>query len=363
MKEQNGSLIVKIIAIFAALLLPFAIIFYVVVGSDRNADKDEPGEEIIAGNPTEMDDSVQLTDLVNSSSYENPDSLNNSGGTNDITKEEMRFAASNSIDVTLTLIENGELTETHSSLITGLRVNLYDESGSYISSEQTNIYEDGLEPGEYTFEFGELDEESEYLFDYEVCDINGEWYPNVDLGGYDPSDPEKAVKYSFSTTRELPHFTGEVVLEEYEEDSNRITIDIIGTSDDLVGLEDDDVIYFEFEKNDEYLAECEGIKGEDLKEWLDSNVALPPIENTGDSDEWLFETIVFTDEHEIVLSGLVPIDGEDTNEYSLSIFTELEDDEYGELINWGDESPLWSYNENYDVERSITMLETYEFFK
>ncbi len=177
------------------------------------------------GNPTDPStaDTVGVIDtIVDSSSYENTTSINYQPGgdvsTMDIKADEMRDLASTAIDVTFNLT-NGEISNSESGVITGVTVKLYEYTGNPssplgdIAGEQQILASnmiDGLEDGEYTLLFRDLDPETEYVADISVRDINNDWFPLFDQTDIwsQVFETERAVPSELSSSLDLKYTMG-----------------------------------------------------------------------------------------------------------------------------------------------------------
>ncbi len=197
------------------------------------------------GDPTENGTSstpAVVTELIETTWIENPSSINNvSNGESDtdLLADDMRSMASTSLEVTTTLT-NGKITNAKSGVVTGIRITLLDEDEDEVEQQEFTT-EDivwGLEDGDYTFLFKDLEPSKSYSATIEVQDIAGDWY--VPQQTSDNSTEQEALE--LTTERLLPNEITSKVNTTYNSrgEANETAIP------DLINIEAADTINFKF---------------------------------------------------------------------------------------------------------------------
>ncbi len=284
------------------------------------------------GDPTITSDTPAVVGTVyNSSDLENENSVNindDNQSQYDITEANMVKDASSSIDVTVNL-ENGEIDNGESGVVTGLRVTLTDTAGTQVAVSEITSEDlvEGLDDGNYTFLFSNLESSTDYNVAVSICDIEGNWYSDTTTYG---------AAVPVTTGRPIPQYTGPDP-----------KVDKTSTRTTITGLEVDgfknfdqtvagtgDYIYLEFKSTD--LSTPITTIAWTVSDFIDAYADGETLTTqTGEIRVYL--------EEDVNGNPRISIDGLDSRyEYSVTLYAWMGDLSDTAYNDWSSDSPLWA---------------------
>ncbi len=294
-------------------------------------------KDVEAGDPTDSSTSstpAVITELTETTWLENPDSVNsvpNGESTNDLMGDDMREMASTSLEVT-TNLTNGKITNSKSGVVKGIRITLYDSDDDEVEVQEyttTDVIR-GLEDGDYTFLFIDLDPSETYTVTLEVQDVEDEWF----IANKPEDDKVDQEPLELTTERLLPPPLNYSIDATYNSRGEGIEVPI----EELTNFESNDTINFIFtNKNDGSRIET-GFKP------LSSYLSSSGVSASGKLTINLKEYTVAGGYGLSIGASSSTIGEEYTFETLLKVGP-------GDFDDWPDESPLW-----YDADQGQIKL-------